>query len=465
MARVSKVWKWVWSAVVGVGAAVGSASAVNVCGPITTNTTWDLAGSPYTLTCDVRVLTGATLTIDPGVVVLFQPNTKLVAEGGEVVAIGTPGSGTILFRSVSMSTPGGGTQVAGGRIHVENARFEQLQSGVNLACCGSPFDPPLRVHQCVFDSNQNGISGYMLPWSLITYSTFTNNQIAAGQGYQTYQHCVFQSNANAMPYVESVTVEDCEFSGNNVAFASPTGNSMVARRCHFHGNQLAMERVTHIERCLIEFNVVGVKISTGYMFFFECNDIHSNFTWDVEMNGTVTIAAPNNWWGTTNTSAIDAKIKDGFDQVGLGFLQYGPILPGPQQTTSTCACTVPVFNVHPASQTVFSGNSVTFTANATAVGAPSYRWYRNNVALNNSARFSGVYTPTLTINPVARQGSEADWTDAGVYHCRATNVCGSANSNPATLTTPVCIADANNSGTVTIQDLFDFLAAYFAGCP
>lgn len=28
-----------------------------------------------------------------------------------------------------------------------------------------------------------------------------------------------------------------------------------------------------------------------------------------------------------------------------------------------------------------------------------------------------------------------------------------------------CPADFNNSGTVTVQDIFDFLAAYFAGCP
>ena len=32
-------------------------------------------------------------------------------------------------------------------------------------------------------------------------------------------------------------------------------------------------------------------------------------------------------------------------------------------------------------------------------------------------------------------------------------------------TTPGCSADFNGSGALTVQDIFDFLAAYFAGCP
>jgi hypothetical protein len=29
----------------------------------------------------------------------------------------------------------------------------------------------------------------------------------------------------------------------------------------------------------------------------------------------------------------------------------------------------------------------------------------------------------------------------------------------------VCVADINQSGDITVQDIFDFLSAYFAGCP
>jgi len=47
-----------------------------VSGVITQSTTWTLDHSPYTLTADVTVATGVTLTIEPGVVVmgLFNDN-------------------------------------------------------------------------------------------------------------------------------------------------------------------------------------------------------------------------------------------------------------------------------------------------------------------------------------------------------------------------------------------------------
>ena len=60
--------------------------ATLVCGPINTNTTWNVAGSPYKLTCDVAVLSGAVLTIDPGVTVEFNPGTTLVVQDGRLVA-------------------------------------------------------------------------------------------------------------------------------------------------------------------------------------------------------------------------------------------------------------------------------------------------------------------------------------------------------------------------------------------
>ena len=42
----------------------------DVAGVINTDTTWNLAGSPYNLTADVLVRNGATLTIEPGVQVV-----------------------------------------------------------------------------------------------------------------------------------------------------------------------------------------------------------------------------------------------------------------------------------------------------------------------------------------------------------------------------------------------------------
>jgi len=44
-----------------------------------------------------------------------------------------------------------------------------------------------------------------------------------------------------------------------------------------------------------------------------------------------------------------------------------------------------------------------------------------------------------------------------------TNCCASVTSNGARLN--VCVADFNCSGIVSVQDIFDFLSAWFAGSP
>ena len=67
---------------------------------ISTNTTWDLAGSPYIIQGSIIYITSAsTLTIDPGVTVKFDASTQLRTSGDcSIVAEGSYGN-EILFTS------------------------------------------------------------------------------------------------------------------------------------------------------------------------------------------------------------------------------------------------------------------------------------------------------------------------------------------------------------------------------
>lgn len=94
-----------WCGLIGVLAMTVSASGQTpVGGVINADTTWGLAGSPYDLTANVIVLNGATLTIEPGVIVRGGSNTTLQVSNGHLSAIGSIGS-PILFTSSFDSAP------------------------------------------------------------------------------------------------------------------------------------------------------------------------------------------------------------------------------------------------------------------------------------------------------------------------------------------------------------------------
>jgi hypothetical protein len=78
---------------------------IDVTGNITENTTWE-TGKVYTLTSRIAVVAGATLTIEPGVIVKGEAGTGanatalLVARGGKLMAEGTADA-PIIFTSVA----------------------------------------------------------------------------------------------------------------------------------------------------------------------------------------------------------------------------------------------------------------------------------------------------------------------------------------------------------------------------
>lgn len=97
-------------------------------------------------------------------------------------------------------------------------------------------------------------------------------------------------------------------------------------------------------------------------------------------------------------------------------------------------------------------------------GNVSYQWWRYVPdfpifgwvpagTLPSGAVASGTTSPTLTISNFKLQ-------DAGQYYCQITGDCGTTSSNVVTLV--VCSADFNCSGSVTADDIFAFLDAWFA---
>jgi hypothetical protein len=89
-------------------------SATDVSGPVTSNTLWNVANSPYIVTGNILVMEGVTLTIQPGVEVRFDASKSLQVNG-TLVARGIAAD-SIRFTSNTTQTPG-----AWGNIYFPNS--------------------------------------------------------------------------------------------------------------------------------------------------------------------------------------------------------------------------------------------------------------------------------------------------------------------------------------------------------
>lgn len=92
--------------------AVSAATVVS--GSITNDTVWQKSQSPYQITADLTIDSGATLTVEAGTVIYFDANTNLIVNSGALVARGTSAD-PILFtsqlESTSAAVPGNWGQI------------------------------------------------------------------------------------------------------------------------------------------------------------------------------------------------------------------------------------------------------------------------------------------------------------------------------------------------------------------
>lgn len=124
--------------------------------------------------------------------------------------------------------------------------------------------------------------------------------------------------------------------------------------------------------------------------------MYTLFTSQESDSGTYTVVVTNSAGSVTSNGAV-------------------LVVSGPAQFTS-----------HPASQTIFAGQNVTFSVGITSNAPATYAWRKNNVTIPGATQ--STYTITNT-QP----------TDAGSYKVEVTNIAGTVTSNTATLTVNVAL--------------------------
>lgn len=172
-----------------------SNAQTNVSGFISSNTTWNLAGSPYIVVGNTILLNGNTLTIDPGVIVKFN-SAKVLQIDGELIAVGNPNS-RIRFTS-NQAIPAAGDW---GKIQFSDASVD-----------------------AVFDTSDNYLSGSFMKYCDILYAGgigFGAVHLSIASPY--FSNCLIAYSSNDGIYCDEATflmdssaVKNCADFGVNI---------------------------------------------------------------------------------------------------------------------------------------------------------------------------------------------------------------------------------------------------------
>jgi hypothetical protein len=299
----------------------------NVSGGIYSNTTWTLANSPYIVVDTVVVFPGVKLTIDPGVEVRFEANKQIEIRQSTLVAAGTAAD-SITFTS-NAASPGAGAYSG---IYLHNS------DSVSLAYCNFRYayrallgntDFSFTVRHSNFTFNTYGIYFYLGAFASFDTCRFQYNTTAIfGSTRSLYRYCIFSNNQNGIKECEGASLRDCIISDNSVCGIEMAQKDSIIH-CEIKNNGTGIKThastQTMVAYNVIENNSTGIQVNSQYDQIF-CNRICSNTLYNISYtlagNSSCII---NNFWCTSDSSAVSATIEDGYDNVALGLLSYMPM--------------------------------------------------------------------------------------------------------------------------------------------
>jgi parallel beta-helix repeat protein len=146
-----------------------NAEGTDVSGVISADTTWDTAGSPWIVVGNVTVGNGATLTIDPGVVVKFDGFYNISVDGF-LSAVGTESSRILITSNFSSPAKSDWDSIqvnASGRADIGFVNISYARYGVNLQSLNNV------VKNCSISDVSEGVHLH----SLSDNNTIENNTI------------------------------------------------------------------------------------------------------------------------------------------------------------------------------------------------------------------------------------------------------------------------------------------------
>jgi parallel beta-helix repeat protein len=379
--------------------------ATNTSGTINSDTTWTKANSPYTLNGNLIVASGATLTIEPGVTVQIpsdcklQVNGALIAKGtglekisfaGGDVSLEATSSGSVIENAIfnptnliiaSSAKINGNTII--GRASANSFEAVLITGGEpifsNNLIYGADSQRGMRITGGSPTINSNGIMGMIISDSynvgtpVISHNTIeggillsksgariTNNLIT-GFKYVNFNGNVeslytliynswvgsgisITANSDDMQHGVDTIITDNVITGCLDGISILQGGTTTIQRNLIDNtsrNALAASSDAIIKDNTIRNNLQGLVVGNAPALTVKNNNLENNGKYYVYLYTGNNIDATNNWWGTTDTQAIESSIWDRTFDPYDGNVSINPILTAPNQEAYPNSMTFP----------------------------------------------------------------------------------------------------------------------------
>ncbi len=371
---------------------ITSAEGTNEKGLITSDTVWTKTGSPYTLTGNVAVNNGITLTIEPGVTVnlsyyYIRINGTLTAKGTTNEKI-TFNGGQLTFTTVCN---GWNEQTQSGCI-LQNTVLNQITiSNSNpIKIDQSTINDPISVTSSAIITNcltgdisshsstisNNNVKGTITLGS-ITLGGYTNAEESSKVYGNTVEGSIISGSVKGTPeiynnivtkggigclgyvYVHDNYVYGCStgidfyservFGGILSCFAGIAENNVVV------GNSVGIaidlssldnpgKMAPTIQNNLVSDNKIGISLMESNYDdtpTIRNNNIVNSANYSFYLSASNNVDVSGNWWGTTDEASISQSIYDFKNDFNMGAVTFKPILTAPNPDAPTAPASTP----------------------------------------------------------------------------------------------------------------------------
>jgi uncharacterized protein YxeA len=318
-------------------------AATEVTGVISTDTTWTVANSPYSLTGPVKVNNSVTLTIEAGATVNL--NSYYIQVEGTLQARGSSAD-QIHFNSGSIKFMGSSNdwnEQTGTGCIVENAVISSTSSSIATV---HVEDASPKINKDTIEANW----AYYIAIEVWGGSPTISNSSINGQIGLLYAGSA-RSNSS---------ISDNVILGGGAGIEiSSMGTPTIERNVIMSNNGMGIYLLAHagdrspiIRNNTIAQNSFGIKVryggSSSLAPIIALNNFQDNTEYNIYCDpdsdsgfDAYTLNAAYNWWGTTDTETINQTIYDYYDDFNLGKVAFVPFL----TEANPAAPTIPTFTI------------------------------------------------------------------------------------------------------------------------